>query len=175
MRYTDRPGARREVHIAADPARVWEIVTDVEAMTGWSPELERVEWQDGATGPAPGVRYVGHNRHPVVGEWRTTSEFTQCAPQRTLTWCVLDTEGLYSGPAKDTTAPMATWSFALTPTPGGGTALRQSVTLGPAPSGLSVFIDRAPDQEEAIIAHRLGELAKGMEATLEGIKGAAEA
>jgi hypothetical protein len=70
---------------------------------------------------------------------------------------------------------MATWSFALTPTPGGGTALRQSVTLGPAPSGLSVFIDRAPDQEEAIIAHRLGELAKGMEATLEGIKGAAEA
>jgi len=175
MRYADRPGTRREVHIDADPARVWEVVTDVEAMTGWSPELVRVEWRDGAGGPAPGVRYLGHNRHPVIGEWCTTSEITECVPCRTLTWRVLDTEGVYSDPAKDATAPMATWSFALTPAPDGGTALRQSVTLGPAPSGLSAYIGRAPDQEEAIVAYRLGELAKGMEATLEGIRRAAEA
>jgi uncharacterized protein YndB with AHSA1/START domain len=174
MRYADRPSAHREVHVAADPARVWEVVADVEAMAEWSPELVRVEWQGDADGPAKGARYVGHNRNPAIGEWRTVSEFTECAPARNLTWCVLDTDGRYGKAAEGPTDSMATWSFALAPAPEGGTVLRQSVALGPAPSGLTAYIDRTPDREEAIIAYRLAELCKGMEATLNGIKEAAE-
>ncbi|PZH17356.1 SRPBCC family protein [Streptomyces sp. NTH33] len=174
MRYADQPSTHREVHIAAEPSRVWEVVTDVEAMAGWSPELVSVEWQDGADGPAPGARYFGHNRNPVVGEWRTLSHITEATPERTLTWCVLDPDGRYGKASEDPADRMATWSFALTPAPEGGTVLRQSVTVGPGRSGLNAYIDRAPDQEEAIIDYRLNELGKGMDATLTGIKETAE-
>ncbi|MFI2644896.1 SRPBCC family protein [Streptomyces sp. NPDC018610] len=174
MRYADQPTTHREVRVAADPARVWEIVADVEAMTRWSPELVRVQWCDGATGPAVGARYTGHNQHPVNGEWRTVSEFTECVPARTLTWCVLDPDGRYGKASDDLADRMATWSFSLSPGPEGGTVLRQSATIGPGRSGLSAFIERAPEREEAIVAFRLDELGKGMEATLGGIKEAAE-
>lgn len=174
MRYTDRPSTYREVRIAADPSRVWEVVTDVEAMTRWSPELVRVEWQDGADGPTPGARYFGYNRNPIVGEWRTLSHITEAVPEHTLTWCVLDPDGRYGKASEDPADRLATWSFTLAPAPEGGTVLRQSVTIGPGRSGLSAYIDRAPDQEEAIIAYRLKEIGTGMEATLAGIKEAAE-
>ncbi|MFB7573509.1 SRPBCC family protein [Streptomyces sp. NPDC056165] len=174
MRYADQPGTDREVHISAEPSRVWEVVTDVEAMAGWSPELVRVEWQDGADRPAPGARYVGHNQNPFVGEWRTLAHITEAVPERSLSWCVLDPDGRYGRPSEDEKDRMSTWSFVLTPAPEGGTVLRQSVTIGPGRSGLSAYIDRAPDQEEAIIAYRLDQLGQGMDATLTGIKETAE-
>ncbi|MFQ6144070.1 SRPBCC family protein [Streptomyces seoulensis] len=174
MRYADQPATHREVRVAADPARVWEIVADVAGMTRWSPELERVEWCDGATGPALGARYTGHNRHPVNGEWRTVSEITEYAPGRTLTWCVLDVDGRFGKAPDGSASRMATWSFALSPAPEGGTVLRQSVTIGPGRSGLSAYIEQHPEREEAIVAFRLDELGKGMEATLGGIKETAE-
>ena len=174
MRYADQPGTPREVHIAASAARVWGIVTDLAAMVEWSPELVRVEWHDGAAEPAVGARYTGHNEHPANGEWRTVSQFTECTPERTLTWCVLDADGRYGRSVADLADRMATWSFTLAPAPENGTLLRQSVTIGPGRSGLTAFIERAPDKEEAIVAYRLNELGKGMEATLNGIKEAAE-
>ncbi|MGW0783225.1 SRPBCC family protein [Streptomyces sp. NPDC002913] len=173
MRYADGPGAQREIRIAGDPARVWETVADVEAMAGWSPELVRVEWRDGATGPAVGASYVGHNEHPVIGSWRTIAHFTAYEPGSALTWCVLDLDGRYGEATQDPDRRMATWSFALLPDPG-GVLLRQSVTVGPGPCGLTGYIESAPEQEEAIIAFRLDELGKGMEATLGGIKEAVE-
>ncbi|MGW4229293.1 hypothetical protein ACWEF9_08390 [Streptomyces sp. NPDC004980] len=39
---------------------------------------------------------------------------------------------------------------------------------------LNAYIERAPDKEAAIVACRLDELGKGMDATLNGIKEAAE-
>jgi hypothetical protein len=173
MRYADQPSTHHEVHIAADPSQVWEIVADVEAMAGWSPELVRVEWRDGVGVPAVGARYVGHNEHPNYGQWRTLAHFTEFVPERALAWYVLDIDGRYAKANEEPAERMATWSFALTPA-SGGTVLRQSVTIGPGPTGLTAFIDRTPDQEEAIIAYRLEELGKGMDATLNGIKEAAE-
>ena len=38
------------------------MVADLPRMGEWSPECQRVEWEDGATGPAEGARFVGHNR-----------------------------------------------------------------------------------------------------------------
>lgn len=172
-RYADEPGTSREVHIAASPSQVWEIITDVEAMTAWSPELVRVEWPDEASqanSPAPGARYIGHNEHPVNGTWRTIAHFTAVDPEHTLTWAILDTDGRYGKPAEDLADRMATWTFTVAPARDSGTVLRQSMTIGPGRSGLSAYIDRAPEQEEAIIAYRLRELGKGMEATLDGIK-----
>ncbi|MGW1315039.1 SRPBCC family protein [Streptomyces sp. NPDC002426] len=173
MRYADGPSTHREIRISAGAARVWEVLADVGAMAGWSPELVEVEWQDGATFPVAGARYIGHNEHPVNGRWRTVAHFTEAEPGRALTWCVLDIDGRYGEQAREPGDRMATWSFTLTPD-GDGVVLRQSVTIGPGRSGLTAYIERTPEHEEAIIAYRIDELGKGMDATLAGIKGAAE-
>ncbi|MEV7106006.1 SRPBCC family protein [Streptomyces atroolivaceus] len=173
MRYAEGPSTHREVRISAGPARVWEVLTDVEAMAEWSPELMGVEWQDGATSPAAGARYIGRNEHHLNGDWRTIAQFTEFEPGEVLTWCVLDMDGRYGKPAEEPEDRMATWSFTLTPY-ADGVVLRQSVTVGPGRSGLNAYIERTPEAEAAIIAYRFDELGKGMEATLKGIKDAAE-
>ncbi len=38
------------------------MVADLPRMGEWSPECQRVEWEDGASGPAEGAAFVGHNR-----------------------------------------------------------------------------------------------------------------
>ncbi|WP_327136466.1 hypothetical protein OG585_03460 [Streptomyces sp. NBC_01340] len=38
-------------------------------MPSLSAELQSVEWLDGATQPAPGVRFVGRSSHEALGEW----------------------------------------------------------------------------------------------------------
>ncbi|MET8577873.1 SRPBCC family protein [Streptomyces sp. NPDC005012] len=173
MRYSDGPATEREIFIAAEPGRVWAVVGDLEEMAKGSPELRRTEWLDGATGPAPGARYVGHNEHPVVGKGRTLAHITECEPERRLTWAVLDVDGRFGDPSEEPERPMATWSFSLTPVDG-GTLLRQSARIGPGPSGLTAVIARMPDKEEYVIDYRLRELGEGMEATLRTVKETAE-
>ncbi|MGB9111728.1 MAG: SRPBCC family protein [Acidimicrobiales bacterium] len=41
--------------------RLYGMVADLSRMGEWSPECQHVEW-DGASGPAEGARFVGHNR-----------------------------------------------------------------------------------------------------------------
>ena len=50
------------VEIAATPEQVYAVVSDLRRMGELSPECRSVEWVDGATGPSPGARFVGHNR-----------------------------------------------------------------------------------------------------------------
>ena len=57
---------------------------------------------------------------------------------------------------------------------GDGTRVRQTVQLGPGPSGLTRRIDELPDRRDDIIAARTGEHRRNMQATLEGLKSAAE-
>ena len=45
---------------------VWNVVTDVTRVGEWSHECRRVEWLDGATEAAPGVRFRGTNK---AGPW----------------------------------------------------------------------------------------------------------
>ncbi|MEU9580409.1 SRPBCC family protein [Streptomyces chilikensis] len=173
MRYSDGPSTEREVIVAAGPARVWAVISDVEELAKGSPELMRTEWLDGATGPSLGARYLGHNEHPLAGKGRTLAHITEFEPERRLTWAVLDVDGRFGDPAEALERRMATWSFSLTPVEG-GTLLRQSAVLGPGPSGLTAVIARMPDKEESVIAYRLRELGEGMDATLGAVKEAAE-
>jgi hypothetical protein len=46
--------------------------------------------------------------------------------------------------------------------------------MGPGPSGLTAVIDQRPDLEERIIANRCAEHSRNMQATLQGLKAAAE-
>lgn len=171
---SDRPGVRAEIHVAAPPAAVWSLVTDISLPIEWSPELRRVRWLDGATVPALGARFAGENHNERLGDWRTVNEIVELAAERAFSWAVIDPDGHFGGEVSDASSPMAVWRFDLTPEDG-GTRLAQSMRVGTARSGLSLAIERYPDRAERIVAGRLAALRTAMEANLAGIKSRAEA
>ncbi|SCL44388.1 Polyketide cyclase / dehydrase and lipid transport [Micromonospora citrea] len=173
MRYVDGPTVECDLHVAADPARVWKLVTDVELPTRFSPELRRVRWLDGSSGPALGARFEGHNHNPALGEWRTISHVVRFDEPRVFGWLVLDPDNRFGGGPADPEHPAATWQFRLTPERD-GCRLSQWVRIGPGRTGLSLFIDRAPENEEKIIEFRLAALREAMTTTLQGIRNLAE-
>ncbi|MEU5846957.1 SRPBCC family protein [Saccharopolyspora shandongensis] len=162
VRYADGPAVELRTRIDAPPDRVWELVSDIELMPRLSAELQSVEWVDGATGPALGARFVGHNKHDALGEWSTTSHIVEFEPARVFAWAVADPDD-----------PSATWRFTVEPADG-GVVLRQWVRLGPGRSGLSLAIDRMPEKEQKIVFVRLREFEAAIAANLAAIKELAE-
>ena len=49
------------VVVDAAPEALYDLVAELTRMGEWSPECVRVEWEDGASGPAVGARFIGHN------------------------------------------------------------------------------------------------------------------
>jgi len=164
MRFADGPTAAVTVEIAASPERVWAVCTDLTRFGEWSPENRGGRWLDGATGPALGVRFEGVQEHPGRGRWETVCEITAFDASRYFEWRLGDVDH-----------PGAVWSFTLAATADGGTALTESVRMGPGPSGITEVIAAMPDKEERIIDRRLAEYDAGLTAVLEGIKAAVEA
>jgi uncharacterized protein YndB with AHSA1/START domain len=160
--YADKPTVHVETYVDAPPSVVWRLVTDVERMPEMSTELQRVEWEPGASEPRVGARFTGYSSHPAFGEWHTTSHVIECSEPEVFAWAVADPEN-----------PAAVWRFTLQPR-GGGTLLRQWAQLGPGRSGLSVAIDRMPEKEQKIVFVRLREFEANMTATLAEIKRRAE-
>ncbi len=115
------------IEIAASPAAVWEVVSDVRRMPEFSPELRKV-WVLGRDTGA-GARFVGLNRRGVVA-WPTISTVVRWEPHRAIAWRTRE-----SG---------ATWLYELRPA-GGGTRLtgrrilprftRGTALLGPVLGG----------------------------------------
>lgn len=150
-----------EVHVDAPPSAVWDLVTDINLPARFSPEFRGADWLEG-TGPALGARFQGRNQHTAIGEWQTTCFVVACEPERVFAWAVTDPDN-----------PSASWRFELEPE-GDGTRLKQWMRIGPAPSGLSIAIQRMPDKEERIVARRQQEHRENMTLTIEGIKALAE-
>ncbi|WP_028936911.1 SRPBCC family protein [Pseudonocardia spinosispora] len=157
-RYADKPIVEVETFIEASPEQIWALVADVEQMPSMSSELQRIEWQDGATGPSVGATFVGYSKHPALGEWNSTSTVLEYDEPKVFTWAVM---------ADD--VPSATWRFTLEPGDG-GTTLRQWMRMGPGRSGLSFAIDRMPEKEQKIVFVRLREFEASMTATVAAIK-----
>lgn len=162
MRMSDRPTVQEEIVIDAPPAVVWALVTDLDAVGQWSPEYQGGEWIDGATGPAVGARFKGRNKREER-EWESESVVTECDVERAFAWAV----------GRDPANSGASWRFDLSPE-GDGTRVRQQVIIGPGPSGLTAVIEQIPHLEEKIIANRQAEHSRNMQATLQGLKAAAE-
>jgi len=162
-RYSDKPAVEVRTWIDAGPARVWELVSNIELMPAMSSELQSVDWLDGANGPAAGARFTGRSKHEALGEWETTSHVVEFEAERVFGWAVGD-------PAN----PSALWRFRLEPKDG-GTELSEWMQMGPGRSGLSYAIDRMPDKEQKIVFVRMREFERNMTVTLEQIKTRAEA
>ena len=75
------------VVIHADRERLWSMVSDVTRVGEWSPETERAEWLDRATGPAVGARFKGYNRRGRT-RWSTVCEVIEADPGRTFAYAV---------------------------------------------------------------------------------------
>ena len=161
MRMQDGPTVEVEISVEAAPVRVWELVGDLALMGEWSPEYQSGDWLDGAAGPAVGSRFKGRNRRGDRA-WESESTVIESVPGQVLAWAVSDPDNA-----------AATWRFDLQ-SEGNGTRVRQHVRLGPGPSGLTARIAEVPDREEDIVAARCAEIRRNMQATLEGLKAAAE-
>ncbi len=166
-------GTSADVRVRAPLAAVWDLVTDIELPTRFSPELRRVRWLDGAVRPALGARFEGYNHNQVLGDWRTVSYVVELAAPRVFGWAVVDPDGRFGEACTDPRTPMATWRFELVPEDD-AVRVRHGMWIGPARSGLSLAIDRMPDRRAAIIQRRLADLRTGIEATLAGIRSLAE-
>ena len=164
MLFADRPTTETEVYVAAPPAAVWPLVTEIMTPSRFGTELQEAIWLDSDAEGAPclGARFTGRNFHPARGEWETTSTIVDLVPERRFAWAVGD-------PGR----PSAVWRLELAPE-GSGTRLRYRAQMGPGPSGMTAIIEKMPDKEEKIIARRLEEWETNMTATITGIKKLAE-
>ncbi len=163
MKYHQQPGTGVSVHVDAAPEAVWAIVSDINLPARYDTELQKAEWIEPATGPAPGATFAGFNKHELIGEWQVVCRVDWCEPGRAFGWRVTGDDG---GPAQ--------WVFTMTPE-GDGTRLRFDAQMGPGQSGLNPAIERMPDREDAIVANRLAEWSKNMTKVIEGAKALAEA
>jgi uncharacterized protein YndB with AHSA1/START domain len=75
---------RVSIEIAAPPAEVWRVVSDVRRTPEWSPECTRVV-PIGVVGE--GSWMFGFNRRKAV-RWPTLSRFVQYKPDREIAWVV---------------------------------------------------------------------------------------
>ena len=163
LRYADCPATEAELLIEAPLATVWQLVCDIQTPARFSSEFQGGEWLDGATGPALGARFRGHNFHEARGSWQSESTICEFEPERAFGWDVGD-------PAR----PAARWRFSLERA-GSSIRLTQWMQIGPGESGISQLIEQMPDKEHRILRRRLAEHHANMTATLAGIKSAAEA
>ena len=77
------------VHMAASPAEVWALVSDVTRIGEFSPETFEAEWLDGATGPAVGAKFRGHVKRNGRGPtYWTECVVTACEPEQRFEFAV---------------------------------------------------------------------------------------
>lgn len=161
MRYADGPTAEAATVVNGARAAVWELVTDIDLPARFSGEFTGGSWLD--EGPALGARFVGRNEHPALGAWETTCWVDRYEPGVAFGWSVSDPEN-----------PSASWWFTVAGDDG-AVELRHGGRMGPAPSGLSIAIAAMPEKEERIVARRLEEWERNLQATVDGIKAIVEA
>ncbi len=148
--------------VRCDIGTAWGFVTDITLPTRCSAELHSVEWLGGATEVRVGNRFRGRNSNATVGDWETTCEIVEVERQRRWVWNVLGYDG-----------PVASWGFEVEPT-SDGVLIRQWARIGPGRSGLDVSIAAHPDREGRIVAGRLAEWQRNMQANLEWIRSQVE-
>jgi hypothetical protein len=85
--------------VKAAPSRLYELVCDLPRMGEWSPENTGGKWVGDATGPAPGAKFGGTNRHGVA-VWSTGVTITAADPGRRFAFDV-DFLGV----------PISTWEY----------------------------------------------------------------
>lgn len=141
--------------IEAPPNELYDLVADVTRMPTFSPETIAVEWLDGATNPAVGVRFKGTNRIKRA-KWSTKPTITAAERGHRFAFKVPGA----SGPD---------WVYTFEPVAGGTKVTESMMQAKPSPAILR-FIQRRNG-----VTDRAEHLRAGMAATLELVAEAARA
>ena len=145
----------QEIIVRATPEAVYDMVADLPRMGEWSPECQAVEWEGGATGPAQGARFVGHNRGGPANLMRWSRHGRILSAQRGREFCFITEEG-----GRESTR----WHYRFDATDG-GTSVTEAYEITWLPTWARI-VD--------VPTNRHRELLEGMRRTLEQLKLAAE-
>jgi uncharacterized protein YndB with AHSA1/START domain len=145
------------IHIDAPSETVYGLVADLPSMGKWSPECVRCDWLGGATAPAPGVKFKGRNRKGWR-RWSTTGTIVAAEPGRELTF---DINTFFK-------LPVARWRYLIEPDATGCKVTESTEDLR------SSLVKRVTGPATGV-TDRDAHNRRGMQATLEKIKAAAEA
>ena len=138
------------IHVDATPDEVYALVSDVTRMGEWSPECVKAEWIDGATGPAVGAKFKGHNKIGRFMKWSTSPEVTVADPGREFAFRTKET----------------IWRYRLAPAAGGaGTEVTESFEVVSYNKAMQLI---APERK------RQPQMVEGMHETLRRLKATAE-
>ena len=110
------------VHMAASPAAVWDLVSDVTRIGEFSPETFEAIWIRGASGPEVGAWFKGHVKRNGIGPiYWTTCRVTECVPGEVFGFEVVMND-----------RPLNTWTYRIVPADG-GCDVTESFELAPNP------------------------------------------
>ncbi len=96
------------VTIAADPAAVYALITDLQTLASLAEETHAMQWTKGASA-APGAVFKGKNRNGSKS-WTTTCTVTEAVPGSTFAFDV-----------KSAVFPVAHWRYDISTADGGCT------------------------------------------------------
>lgn len=143
------------IEIAAAPAAVYALVSDVTRTGEWSPVCRGCWWDEGG-GPQAGAWFTGRNETPER-TWETRSQVVTADPGRAFAWEVNN--------------GWVFWQYTLEPE-GDGTRLTESWEFRPA--GIEGFRERFGKHADALIEEQVAAATAGIPATLAAIKRIAE-
>ncbi len=141
--------------IDAPAEQLYDMVADMPRMGEWSRECATVEWTEGATGPAVGAHFVGHNCTGPRGIIKWSRRGTVRTAERGREFAFATEEGGVEG---------TTWRYRFEPVEG-GTRVTESYTVDTIPVWARVM---------DVPLNRHGDLLKNMATTLDRLKAAAE-
>ncbi|NHA68296.1 SRPBCC family protein [Phycicoccus flavus] len=144
------------VLVAADPAVVYDLVSDVPRTGEWSPVCRGCVWDDPARGAEVGAGFTGHNETPDR-TWTTHSEVVVADRPREFAWEV--------GPGR------VRWGYTMEPA-GDGTRLTESWQF--LEGGIAFFHEKFGDRADAEIESRSRSAHEGIPLTLATIKAIAQ-
>ncbi|NUW31871.1 SRPBCC family protein [Nonomuraea sp. SMC257] len=148
------PDVSLSVEVAAPAEVVYELVSDVPRLPSWAAECVSCRWMGGATGPAPGARFLGVNRNGFF-RWFTVSEVRDAEPGRLFAWEVVP--------------GLARWEYRITPT-GAGCTVTESTW-----DGRGFVISHVIGPVLTGVHDRRAANARNIARTLDRLKAAAEA
>ena len=150
------------VHIAAPPAKVYALLSDVTRMGEWSPECVGAEWANGSPPATVGAQFHGRNRRGE-NEWTTPNTVLVADEGREFTWVVGTPD-----------FQVCRWRFVLT-SDDRGTTVTESFELGKERVGFTAAMLEKPESERvALVDARRTQLIEDMQQTLGRLKEFAE-
>lgn len=155
MTQSETASAEATVTIAAEPAAVYALITDLPTLAELAEEADAMAWQKGGE-CAPGAVFKGQNSNGGK-KWTTTCTVTDAEPGRTFAFDV-----------KSLVVPVAHWRYDIAAADGGCTVTERTWDKRPGWfKGIAGMATGIKDRDSANAEH--------IRLTLERLKAKAEA